>query len=192
MHPSSLLALLAASTAYAQSRCTSYTTTTIHTSSSHTTSPSKTSAVAGPPTTLLSGYAWIRAVETPNYHKYLQSNPPLATGNAILGAGSSAGQFKLVNGQLAYAVDSTGSKVLYASVGSPPSASATILPVTFSSQQESAGTFSYSGDTLQWTSPSYKRPNPGAWLVCANQTVWINLGNYGYQTPSGCVDATVS
>ncbi|KAK3677674.1 hypothetical protein LTR78_002524 [Recurvomyces mirabilis] len=187
MHISSLLPLCAAGAAYAQA--TSKCTTTITRTTSVPTS-TKGSA-AGPPSTLLPSYAWIRAVETPNYHSYLQSNPPLATASAILGPNTSAGQFKLVAGQLEYAQDGSGSKVLYASVGTPASASATILPVSFSSQPGAHGTFAYSGDTLQWTTSEYKRPNPGAWLVCANHSLFINLGNYGYQTPTGCNDATI-
>jgi hypothetical protein len=206
MRSSLLLPWLAAATAYAQQCVVSTVTVTVDPttppptttpSATPTTTPSPTTSGGSgsggsPPTTLLSGYAWIRAVETPNFHKYLQSNPVLSAAEAILGSTTSAGQFKVVNGQLEYAIDSTGSKVLYASVGAPASASATILPVSFSTSPESSGTFTFSGDSLQWTSPSYTRPNPGAWLVCADQTLYINLGNYGYQTPSGCNDATVS
>jgi len=47
----------------------------------------------GPGTTLQSGYYWIRAVESLNFHKYLQSNPLYSTGLAVMGDYTTAGQF---------------------------------------------------------------------------------------------------
>lgn len=65
------------------------------------------------------------------------------------------------------------------------------LNVSFSTQKNTYGTFAFSGDAVQWSIPSITRQNLSAWLVCANQTLWINLGAYGYMTPAGCVDETV-
>lgn len=50
----------------------------------------------------------------------------------------------------------------------------------------------FSGDAVTWSTPDIARPNLSAWLVCANMSLWINLGNYAYLTPTGCVDETVS
>jgi hypothetical protein len=66
------------------------------------------------------------------------------------------------------------------------------LAVTFSTMQNTYGTFSWSGDALQWSVPSISRPNLSAWLVCANQQLFINLGAYLFMTPAGCADETVS
>jgi hypothetical protein len=53
---------------------------------------------------------------------------------------------------------------------------------------------------LTWVAAGLSRPNTGAWLVCngtasdgsTEQEVWVNLGNYGYMTPAGCTDTTLS
>jgi hypothetical protein len=96
-----------------------------------------------------------------------------------------------VDGQLVEVIDTKGTK-LYASVGSAPSASATYLPVTFTTAKNSLGTFAYQGDTLTWSAAGVQRQNVAAWYVCENQSLWINLGAYLYGTPAGCVDQTVS
>jgi hypothetical protein len=52
-----------------------------------TTKGSATTTLAGgsgPGATLQSGYYWIRAVEAPNFHKYLQTSPQYTTGTAIM------------------------------------------------------------------------------------------------------------
>jgi hypothetical protein len=49
------------------------------------------------------------------------------------------------------------------------------------SSAATTGTFAWNGDSLQWTIPGINRPNNSAWLVCANQVVYVNLGSYGYQ-----------
>lgn len=66
------------------------------------------------------------------------------------------------------------------------------LSMTFNTTKNTFGTFDWSGDALQWSVPSIQRPNLSAWLVCDNQSLWINLGNYDYLTPAGCADETVS
>jgi hypothetical protein len=45
---------------------------------------------------------------------------------------------------------------------------------------------------VQWSAPGIQRPSLSAWLVRANQQLFINLGPYAYITPAGCVDETVS
>lgn len=62
----------------------------------------------GPGTTLQSGYYWICAVESPNFHKYLQSNPLYSTGPAVMGDYTTAGQFQVVDGQLVQLISTPG------------------------------------------------------------------------------------
>ena len=140
-----------------------------------------------PGTTLQSGYYWIRAVESPNFHRYLQTSPEYVPGTAILGNYTSAGQFNIINGQLVELV--TGG-LLYANVEMQENSTVTKLAVTFETTQNTYGTFDFSGDAVEWSVASISRPNLSAWLVCANQ-LYINLGAYDYMTPSGCADETV-
>ena len=58
------------------------------------------SAGSGPGITLQSGYYWIRAVESPNFHKYLQTSPKHTTGIAIMDDYTMVGQFNIINSQL--------------------------------------------------------------------------------------------
>lgn len=67
-----------------------------------------------------------------------------------------------------------------------------MLAMTFNTTQNTYGTFAFSGDAVQWSIPTISRPNLSAWLVCANQQLFINLGPYDYNTPPGCADETVS
>ncbi|KAL1652739.1 hypothetical protein SLS61_004721 [Didymella pomorum] len=106
--------------------------TTLVTSTKATTTATRTSAAAtpsapaatgtpagsGPGTTLQSGYYWIRAVAAPNFHKYMQTKPLYATGAALLGDYTTAGQFQVVDGQLVQLVSAPGTavKLLYAVV----------------------------------------------------------------------------
>lgn len=143
---------------------------------------------SGPGTTLQSGYYWVRAVADPNFHKYLQTNPVYTAGTAILASHTTAGQFNIVDGQL---VELISGGFLYGVVTPPVDSNDKKLAVTFSTSKNTYGTFSWSGDALQWTVPDISRPNASAWLVCANQQLFINLGSYGYQTPAGCADQTI-
>jgi hypothetical protein len=102
---------------------------------------------------------------------------------------TTAGQFQIVNGQL---VELIQGGLLYANVEVQSSSNVTMLAMTFNTTQNTYGTFAFSGDAVQWTVPSIDRPNDSAWLVCANQQLFINLGAYDYDTPSGCADETVS
>jgi hypothetical protein len=58
------------------------------------------SAGSGPGTTLQAGYYWVRAIESPNFHKYLQTSQEYTAGTAIMGDYTTAGQFSTANGQL--------------------------------------------------------------------------------------------
>lgn len=63
--------------------------------------------------------------------------------------------------------------------------------VTFSESKNTYGTWGWQGDGLTWEVAGTKRPNSIAWYVCKDQVMYINLGAYLYQTPSGCVDQTI-
>lgn len=148
---------------------------------------------AGPGTTLQSGYYWIRGVSAPNYHKYIQTNPLYSTGPALLGDYTTAGQLQVVDGQLVQLISAPGEavKLLYAVVSEEKVINDNSLAVSFSESKNTYGTFAWGGDDLQWTHPSINRPNKSAWYVCTGQKMYINLGNYLYQTPSGCADQTI-
>ncbi|USP81128.1 carbohydrate-binding module family 1 protein [Curvularia clavata] len=154
---------------------------------------SSTPAGSGPGTTLQSGYYWIRAVAAPNFHKYMQTKPLYSTGAALLGDYTTAGQFQVVSGQLVQLVSAPGQpvKLLYANVAEERSINNMSLAVTFSESKNTYGTFAWGGDDLQWSVASVNRPNKSAWYVCTGQKMYINLGNYLYQTPSGCADQTI-
>ncbi|KAK0102053.1 hypothetical protein ONS96_006017 [Cadophora gregata f. sp. sojae] len=149
-----------------------------------------TGSGAGPGTTLQTGYYWIRAVAAPNFHKYLQTKPIYLPGTAILESYTTAGQFAIVDGQLVELL--TPTTFLYANVIANTASGATKLAVEFKTQKNTYGTFAWSGDALQWSVAGVSRPNLSAWLVCEGQSLWVNLGSYGYMTPAGCVDQTVS
>ncbi|KAL0931535.1 uncharacterized protein CTRU02_214270 [Colletotrichum truncatum] len=175
-------------------------TTPIATGSVRTTSASRATTTlatvttptggGGPvPTTLVSGWYWIRAVASPNYHSYLQAKPTGTPSKAYLESPGGAGQFKIEAGQL---VHLTGSSPLYLNVENPTDKTQRKLETWFSASKNTYGTFAFQGDTLTWSTPDINRPNLAAWLVCENQTVFINTGAYLYQTPAGCFDQTVS
>lgn len=68
------------------------------------------------------------------------------------------------------------------------------LRFTFETEVGEVGTyggFRYTGDAVQWHVGGDMRPNESAWLVCDGE-LFVNLGDYGVQTPEGCVDQTVS
>ncbi|TDZ19007.1 putative endoglucanase type F [Colletotrichum orbiculare MAFF 240422] len=140
------------------------------------------------PTTLVSGWYWIRAVASPNFHSYLQAKPTGTPSKAYLESPSSAGQFKIEAGQL---VNLTGSASLYLNVENPTDKTQRKLETWFSTTKNTYGTFAFQGDTLTWSTPDINRPNLAAWLVCENQEVFINTGAYLYQTPAGCFDQTI-
>lgn len=171
---------------------TSTPTRTTSSATRTTTNTGSSTPGTGAGSTLQSGYAWIRAVAAPNYHKYLQTSPlNTSPGRAILSDAMTAGQFQIADGQLIELIDTKGTK-LYANVGQAPSAAATYLPVSFTTSKNSFGTFAYQGDTLTWSAAGVQRPNVAAWYVCEGKSLWINLGAYLYGTPAGCADQTVS
>ncbi len=141
------------------------------------------------PTTLAKGQYWIRAVEAPNFHKYIQTSPANAAGAAILASSKTAGQFNIVDGQL---IESTGDVPLYLNVEKPADLTQRTLATSFSTTKNAFGTFVFQGDAVTWSTPEIKRQNLAAWLVCKSNALFINTGAYGYQTPSGCADETVS
>ncbi len=150
----------------------------------------KTAAATGAatPTTLAKGQYWIRAVEAPNFHKYLQTSQANTPGNAILASYKTACQFNIVDGQL---VESTGDAPLYMNVEKPTDLTQRTLATWFNATKNTFGTFVFSGDAVTWSTPEIKRQNLAAWLVCKNSGLFINTGAYAYQTPAGCADETV-
>ncbi|KAF8645814.1 hypothetical protein AX16_007557 [Volvariella volvacea WC 439] len=156
-----------------------------------TSTPTTTSP--GGQETLVPGYSFIRAVEAPHFHKYLQSETLHSAGDAVLGEPATAAQFQITNGQLIQAAGS--GKSLYAVV--EPRANSTVmkLKMSWSETPATSGTFRFSGDTVEWSNPSISRPQNNAWLVCpdaaGNLDLYVNLGPYAYQTPAGCADETI-
>jgi hypothetical protein len=128
-------------------------------------------------------------VESPNFHAYLQTNPEYTTGIAIMDNYTTAGQFNIVDGQL---VELITDGLLYANVAVQTNSSETTLAVAFETTGNTYGTFAFSGDAVTWTVDSISRPNTAAWYVCTDQQLFINLGAYDYDTPTGCADETVS
>jgi hypothetical protein len=148
-------------------------------------------AEAATPTTLVKGQYWIRAVASPNYHKYLQTKPANTPSVAILGSSKTAGQFSIVSGQLVEYTGGPDTSPLYLNVEKPADFTQRKLAVWFNATQNTFGTFAFSGDALTWSAPEVKRQNLAAWLVCEGQALFVNTGAYAYQTPAGCADQTV-
>jgi hypothetical protein len=92
--------------------------TAVQTSSAPVASSTSGPVTGGPGTTLQSGYYWIRAVESPYFHYYLQSQTLYQTGTGVLGSYTTAGQFQVVDGQLVQLVSTPGAaaQLLYAVV----------------------------------------------------------------------------
>ncbi|PFH51135.1 hypothetical protein AMATHDRAFT_143250, partial [Amanita thiersii Skay4041] len=153
---------------------------------------STTSTATGGSPTLIPGNSFIRAVEDPNFHKYLRSEVVNTASDAVLGEPSTAAQFQITNGQL---VQTTSGTPLYAVV--EPRANSTVmkLKMSWSKTPATSGTFMWSGDTVEWSNPAISRPQNNAWLICpdtaGNKDVYVNLGPYAYQTPAGCADETI-
>lgn len=153
---------------------------------------------AGTPTTLLSGWYWIRGVESPYFHSYLQALPTARAGTALLDSYLTAGQFNIIDGQLAYNTGSGTTNPLYLNVEDPVDKTQRALATTFKATKNTYGTFAFSGDTVTWTDPDVARPNTAAFYVCpgtsaaGENALYINTGAYLYQTPSGCYDVDVS
>ncbi|OCK88667.1 uncharacterized protein K441DRAFT_306139 [Cenococcum geophilum 1.58] len=84
------------------------TTTAASTTIVTTTAAAPTRTGFTPTTGTGSGYYWIRAVEPPNFHKYLQSNPLYSTRPAVMGGYTTASQFQVVDGQLVLLISAPG------------------------------------------------------------------------------------
>ncbi|TDL25215.1 hypothetical protein BD410DRAFT_785086 [Rickenella mellea] len=170
------------------------TTSVPPTSAPPTSAPPTGTASAGPlGPTLLPGNLWVRAVEAPNFHKYLQSSVSGTASSAVFGDYTTAAQIQLVNGQVVQQL--SGGKVLYLNVNTSGVASgATYLPTFFAATPNPTGTFAFQGDGLTWTATGIPRQNIGAFLACGTGVpgVYINLGAYAYMTPAGCADETLN
>ncbi|KAI5857386.1 carbohydrate-binding module family 1 protein [Durotheca rogersii] len=147
------------------------------------------------PTTLESGYYWVRAVASPNFHSYLQAAPTATPspgpGNAHLLAAARAGQFDLVDGQLAYYVPGAAA-TLYMHIENPADKTQRALATWFDGAPNSYGAFAFQGDTLTWSVADITRPNAAAWFVCGDEKrLYVNTGAYAYDTPAGCADQTI-
>ncbi|KAF9485614.1 hypothetical protein BDN70DRAFT_927269 [Pholiota conissans] len=158
-----------------------------------TTVPTTTTTASGGSATLAPGYSFIRAVEDPNFHQYLQSETLNSPGPAVLGSPSTAAQFQITSaGQL---VQNAAGTNLYAHVEDRANSTVVKLAVSWSTTPAASGTFVFSGDTVEWSIPTISRPQTNAWLVCpdaaGNRLLYINLGAYDYMTPAGCADETI-
>ncbi|KAJ3778984.1 carbohydrate-binding module family 1 protein [Lentinula raphanica] len=165
------------------------TVTSSATSSSGGSTSTSTAPVAT--STLLPGNSFIRSVEEPYFHYYLQSITPGNATAAIMGSYTSAAQFQVTDGQLIQ--EST--PPLYAIVEDRANSSVMTLAVSWSTTPATSGTFDFSGDTIEWSIPTIDRPQLNAWYVCpdseGNNLLFVNLGYYDYETPTGCADETI-
>ncbi|KAI0450562.1 carbohydrate-binding module family 1 protein [Xylaria acuta] len=164
--------------------------------STATTTTATTGGSGAYPTTLQSGYYWVRAVASPNFHSYLQAAPTATPspgpGDAYLRPAQKAGQFNIVDGQLEYNPGSSSGEMLYMWVEDSTDKTQRTLQTWFDTTKNPYGVFAFQGDTLTWTVADITRPNPAAWLVCGNDgQLYINTGAYAYDTPSGCADQTI-
>ena len=111
--------------------------------------------------------------EDPNFHKYLQSEVLGTASDAVLGDPSTASQFQIVDGQLVQEVpDGTQ---LYAVVEERTDTSVTKLKVSWSTEPASgaaAGTFMWSGDTVEWSIASIQRPQLNVGNFWCHKDLW--------------------
>lgn len=168
------------------------------TTSATSTAGSGSGSGTGTPTTLLSGWYWIRGVESPYFHSYLQALPTARAGTALLDSYLTAGQFNIIDGQLVYNTGSGTANALYLNVEVPADKTQRALLTTFKTSKNTYGAFAFSGDTVTWADPDVVRPNTAAFYVCPGKSaagenaLYINTGAYLYQTPTGCYDVDVS
>ncbi|RWA09207.1 hypothetical protein EKO27_g5917 [Xylaria grammica] len=188
-----------ATTSSASSTTTARTTTGASTTLSTVTTGTATTTTAGSgtyPTTLQSGYYWVRAVASPNFHSYLQAAPTATPspgpGDAYLRSEKNAGQFNIIDEQLVYNPGSSGGEPLYMWVEDAADKTQRTLQTWFNATENPYGAFAFQGDTLTWAVEDIARPNAAAWLVCGDAgQLYINTGAYAYDTPSGCADQTI-
>lgn len=97
--------------------------------------------------------------EDPNFHQYLRSQVIGNASTAVLGDYTTAAQFQVQDGQLVQMVpDGT---LLYAVVEGRANSSVMKLGMSWSTEPASgsnAGTFVFSGDSLEWSIPTISRP----------------------------------
>jgi hypothetical protein len=86
----------------------------------------------------------------------------------------------------------SGPDPLYLNVEKPADLTQRALSTWFNTTKNTFGTFAFQGDAVTWSTPEINRQNLAAWLMCAQQKLYINTGAYGYQTPTGCADQTAS
>ncbi|KAI0538718.1 carbohydrate-binding module family 1 protein [Xylaria digitata] len=171
--------------------------TTLSTATTMTGTATTTAAGSGTyPTTLQSGFYWVRAAASPNFHSYLQAAPTATPspgpGDAYLRSEKNAGQFNIIDEQLVYNPGSSTGKTLYMWVEDSADKTQRTLQTWFNTTENPYGAFAFQGDTLTWTVADISRPNAAAWLVCGDTgQLYINTGAYAYDTPSGCADQTI-
>ncbi|KAJ7084021.1 hypothetical protein B0H15DRAFT_784388 [Mycena belliarum] len=174
---------------------TTVATTTVATSTVGTgsTTASSTSTASGGSATLDPGYSFVRSVEAPTFHQYLESQVLGTASPAVVGDYTNAAQYQVVNGQL---IQNAGGTSLYAVVQPPANSTVKKLGVSWSRTPDTLGSFVFSGDSLEWSSPTVPRQQTNAWLVCPSGSAQllpdINLGAYDYMTPAGCSDTTLN
>ncbi|OCK85702.1 hypothetical protein K432DRAFT_399969 [Lepidopterella palustris CBS 459.81] len=174
---------------------TSAAPTTLQTTAAAAAVPTTSSATAttgsgnsgiGPGATLQRGYYWIRAIESPNFHKYLKPSPLYSPGPAVMGDLTTAGKFQAVNGQSVQLASETGATTQLLGIFFPE-----FVQLYFSRPPRTHTTRSAGqGDGQMWSTPDIARPNQIAWYACTGQLLYINLGNYDYHMPVGCADET--
>ncbi|KAK3994179.1 hypothetical protein QBC44DRAFT_392531 [Cladorrhinum sp. PSN332] len=143
------------------------------------------------PTTLQSGWYWIRAVASPNYRSYLQPQPTASPTSAIIASYKNAGQFNVVSGQLIQNKFNNGPNT-YLHVENPADKTQRKLKTWFEATPNTFGSFGFQGDTLVWSVAGINRPNNAAWLVCGDEKeLFVNTGAFLYDTPAGCFDHTI-
>lgn len=75
--------------------------------------------------------------------------------DAVLGTPATAAQFQITGGQL---IQNAGGTPLYAVVESRANDTVKKLKMSWSKTPATAGTFVFSGDTVEWSIPTITRP----------------------------------
>ena len=115
---------------------------------------------------------FVNPQEDPNFHKYLQSEVLNTASDAVLGSPATAAQFQIVSGQL---VQNANGTPLYAVVEAQANSTVTKLKMSWSTTPasgDSAGTFMWSGDTVEWQIASINRPQLNVRIRRVLSTVW--------------------
>ncbi|KAK6974948.1 hypothetical protein R3P38DRAFT_3335304 [Favolaschia claudopus] len=171
-------------------------TTTISTTKTSTggSTASSTSTASSGSATLVPGMvSFVRAVEDPNFHKYLQSQ--------VLGSASPACPWGLYPGRTISSGQWSArpERRWLATLRrrrTPANSTVVKLGMHWATTPDTLGDVCVlAGDSLEWSSPSVKRQQNNAWLVCPTGSVlnvFINLGAYDYMTPPGCADQTLN